>query len=94
MTKRITVSLPDHVAERLDQEPNASAYVTEAIEGKMRGERVRQQLADAGVQVTDEGLARTRQRLAELDTAWTPERRKSLRDQRRQRVLRQLGTTE
>ncbi len=91
MTKRLTVSLPDHLAARLDQEPNVSAFVAEAIEGKMRGERVRQQLADAGIELTEAGSARTRQRLAELDAEWTPQRRKALREQRRKRVHQQFG---
>jgi len=60
MTKRVTVNLPDHIAARLAREPNVSAYVAEAIEGKMRGERVRQQLTDDGIRLTDEGLARVR----------------------------------
>jgi hypothetical protein len=91
MTKRVTVSLPDHIAARLAREPNVSAYVAEAIEGKMRGERVRQQLADDGIRITDEGLARVRERLAELDAAWTPERRKALRERRRQKARQQLA---
>lgn len=90
MTRRVTVSLPDHIAARLDQEPNVSAFVAEALEGKMRGERVLRQLAADGVDVTDEGLARTRERLSELDSQWTPERRRALRDARRQRVRGQL----
>jgi metal-responsive CopG/Arc/MetJ family transcriptional regulator len=90
MTKRITVSLPDHLAARLEREQNASAFVADAIEGKMRGERVRQQLAASGVHITDEQLAHTRERLSELDAEWTPERRRVLREQRRQRVRRQL----
>jgi hypothetical protein len=32
-------------------------------------------LAAAGIQVTDEGRARARAQLAELDAQWTPERR-------------------
>jgi hypothetical protein len=92
MTRRVTVSLPDHIAARLGREPNASAYVAEAIEGKMRGERVLEQLADAGVTVTEAGLARARSRLAELDAEWTPERRRALRNERRERARRQLET--
>jgi Arc/MetJ-type ribon-helix-helix transcriptional regulator len=35
MTRRITVSLPDDVAEYLDQHPNSSAVVSEAVRACM-----------------------------------------------------------
>jgi hypothetical protein len=31
MTAKISISLPDDAAERLSQQPNVSAYVTEAL---------------------------------------------------------------
>lgn len=91
MTKRVTVSLPDHVAARLELEPNASSYVTGAIEGRMRAERVRRQLEASGLHVTDAGLAQVRDRLAALDAEWTPQRRKALREQRHRRVRDQIN---
>jgi hypothetical protein len=95
MTKRVTVSLPDHVAARLALEPNVSAYVTEAIEAHMRGETVRGQLAAQGIHVTEEALAKWRAKLAELDAYWTPERRRALRDERWRRAREKLyGTGE
>lgn len=80
MTQRVTVSLPDDVAQRLDQEPNASAFVTEAIRQRMVREQGRQMLIDQGFNITDEGVARARAILAEADRKWTPERRQQLRD--------------
>ncbi|MBF9134993.1 hypothetical protein I0C86_39635 [Plantactinospora sp. S1510] len=76
----MTVSLPDDVAQRLEQEPNASAFVAEAIRQRMVREQGRQLLADQGFNITDEGVARARARLAEADAKWTPERRQQLRE--------------
>jgi hypothetical protein len=64
MTQRFTVTVPDEVATRLQRETNVSAYVTRAVRLEMRGEIVRAQLAEAGVAVTDDGLARARAQLA------------------------------
>lgn len=80
MTKRVTVSLPDDIADRLEAEPNASAYVAEAIRQRAIREAGRRMLAEQGFQITDEGLARARERLAEADRQWTPERRQALRE--------------
>ncbi|MEN3614915.1 hypothetical protein AAH979_35955 [Plantactinospora sp. ZYX-F-223] len=87
MTQRVTVSLPDDVARRLAQEPNASAFVAEAIRQRMTREEGRKLLAEQGFDITDEGVARARARLAEADRKWTPERRRQLREQ----VGRALG---
>jgi parvulin-like peptidyl-prolyl isomerase len=81
MTQRVTVSLPDDVAQRLAQEPNASAFVAEAVRQQMAREQGRQLLAEQGFQITEEGLARARARLAEADQQWTPERRQQFRKQ-------------
>jgi hypothetical protein len=77
MTKKIAVSVPDDVAERLsaDDIDNVSAYITEAVRRRMRGEETRRLLKQAGFDITDEGVERWRQRLAELDARHTPEER-------------------
>ena len=60
MTKKITVSLPDDVAERLASEDNASAYVTDAVRRSMIRETTHAILAQSGVVVTEEGKDRAR----------------------------------
>lgn len=73
MTKRVTVDLPDDVAERLGKEGNASAFVAEAVRARMRAEDSRTVMESAGFRFTDEGLAAARQRLAEGRQRMTPE---------------------
>ena len=79
MTKRITVSLPDDVAARLEQERNASAYVTEALQARIDRETTAALLADHGFAITAEGKARARAELAEARERWTPQRRADAR---------------
>jgi len=81
MTQRVTVSLPDDVAARLQHEGNASAYVTEAVRQRMNRENTSQILAQQGFTTTPEGRARARQRLAQADQEWPAVRREALRDQ-------------
>ena len=73
MSKRITINVPDDVAERLQREPNVSAYVTEAIRGRMRGESTRAALEAAGFRFTEEGLRKARERYEAGKAAMTPE---------------------
>ncbi|MGW5557895.1 hypothetical protein ACWER9_11785 [Micromonospora sp. NPDC003944] len=75
MTKKITVSLPDDLAERLAQEPNASAYVAESLRRRVAGERTREILRSAGFALTDEGLARAQVEMDQLEASITPELR-------------------
>ncbi len=75
MTKKIAISIPDDVAERLaagDIE-NVSAYVTEAVRRQIRIEQTRKLLAEAGIQVTPEGVDRCRRIFAERDARVRPE---------------------
>ena len=67
MTRRITVSLPNDVAEYLDKHPNSSAIVTEAVRARMeRGAAVAATLRAAGFKLTDEGIAAARGKLPRL----------------------------
>jgi hypothetical protein len=77
MTKKITISVPDDVAERLsaDDIENVSAYITESVRGRMRAEQTRKVLTDLGFNITDEGIERWRRVLAEKRASWTPEER-------------------
>jgi hypothetical protein len=60
--ERITVYLPDDVAARVEQAPNASAYVASAVRDAIRRESTEQVLAAAGITVTSEGVAAMRER--------------------------------
>jgi predicted transcriptional regulator len=78
MSKRVTVNLPDDVAERLGHEPNASAYVTEALRERIDREQTRTLLAEHGMPVSDEGIVRARER-RRAAARLSPERREELR---------------
>ena len=80
MTKRVTVSLPDDIADRLEREPNASAYVAAALRGQMEREETRRLLAEHGFVLTEQGRERARRRLAAVREAMTPERYAQLRE--------------
>ena len=73
MSRRITINVPDDVAERLEKLSNVSAYVTEAVRLRMRAETTRAMLEAAGFQITEEGMQRWRERLAEGRAKMTPE---------------------
>ena len=62
MTRRLTISLPDDVAERIDREPNASAFIAGLIRRAARYEPLQGYLRKE-LGVTDEGKARVRERL-------------------------------
>lgn len=63
MTRRLTISLPDDVAERIDREPNASAFIAGLIRRANRYEELQRHLREE-LGVTEEGKARARERLA------------------------------
>jgi hypothetical protein len=89
MTKKIAISIPDDVAERLaagDIE-NVSAYVTEAIRRQIATEQLRKDLARSGIHVTKEGVDRWRRVLAEKRAQMTPEMWRAARE-RIDRIVR------
>ena len=67
MTRRFSISLPDDVAAVLDRVENASAFIADCIRQRRRRDTVRKVLADAGYEITDEGVERMRQRVHELE---------------------------
>ncbi|WP_328343697.1 hypothetical protein [Micromonospora sp. NBC_00421] len=75
MTKKIAVSLPDDVAERLAREPNVSAFVARAVRRQMAGEQTRAVLSHAGFAITDEDVARAHAEMQQLAAGITPELR-------------------
>ncbi|WP_405428835.1 hypothetical protein [Micromonospora sp. NBC_00617] len=64
MTSKRSVSLPDDVAEWLDRQPNVSAAITAAVRAQMAVGHLHEVLRRAGIEVTEEGRARWRERLA------------------------------
>ncbi|WDZ83751.1 hypothetical protein [Micromonospora cathayae] len=65
MTTKRSVSLPDDVARYLDQQPNISAAIADAVRLQIAAGRLEDVLRRVGMDVTDEGKARWRSRLAQ-----------------------------
>jgi hypothetical protein len=63
VTRKLSISLPDDVAEFLDGVDNASAYIAEAIRADIGRRQFRAMLARHGHPVTDEGVAAAGARL-------------------------------
>lgn len=73
------MSLPDDVSLYLDEHPNSSALVTEAVRAQMqRGATTRAMLEAAGFPITDEGVARWRGKLSKPTNAQRDESRRRL----------------
>jgi hypothetical protein len=64
MTKKITISVPDDVAEFLEQQDNVSGYLTSLARWHQRRELGLRQLREAGFDVTAEGMDQMRAKLA------------------------------
>jgi Arc/MetJ-type ribon-helix-helix transcriptional regulator len=64
-SRKISISIPEELADQLEGLPNKSEYVTEALRRRQRADRLEAVFAAHGVTVTDEGKARMRARLAE-----------------------------
>lgn len=65
MTAKRSVSLPDDVARWLDEQPNFSAAITAAVRVQMAGGQLDEILRRAGIEVTQTGKNRWRERLAQ-----------------------------
>ncbi|MET7710238.1 hypothetical protein [Micromonospora sp. NPDC005189] len=85
--RKLSISVPPDVAERLQHEPNASAYVTQAVRDRMRLDALDAELAHQGIHITEQGVAEARARRAAVEAAWSPERRDALRERARQHAL-------
>jgi hypothetical protein len=73
MTRKIAISVPDDVAERLARESNISAYVTESVRRRMEGESLRAALRARGFNITDDGVAGVGEELERVRASITPE---------------------
>jgi hypothetical protein len=85
--RKLSISVPPDVAERLEQEPNASAYIVQAVRDRMRLDALDAELAHAGIQITEQGVAQARARRASVEADWPAERRQAVRDRVRQHML-------
>lgn len=85
--RKLSISVPPDVAEQLEQEPNASAYVTLAVRDRMRLDALDAELAHTGIEITPQGVAAARARRAAVEAAWPQERRQAVRDRVRQHLL-------
>jgi hypothetical protein len=65
MTRKLAISLPDSIAERLDREKNVSAFIAETLQRRIDHERTLELLAKAGYVFTDEDLDDADARLVE-----------------------------
>ncbi len=77
MTRKLSISLPDDLAEHLDTVDNASAYIADAIRLRRKGERTREMFARHGIQITEEGVQAAGERLRAAE-----ERRRQARAER------------
>ncbi|MDG4768574.1 hypothetical protein O7632_31450 [Solwaraspora sp. WMMD406] len=80
------------MADTLAEQPNASAYITEAVRDRMRMDALRAELAHAGIQVTEPGLAAARARRATVEAQWPAERYDLVRDRVRQHLRDEEST--
>ncbi|GAB7047945.1 hypothetical protein [Catenuloplanes indicus] len=75
MTKKIAISVPDDVAAHLAQQSNVSAYVTEAVRGRMHRDIVRNSLRERGHEITEASIAAARSEIDRIQASITPELR-------------------
>ncbi|WP_326550750.1 hypothetical protein [Micromonospora sp. NBC_01813] len=84
--RKLSISVPPDVADRLEQEPNVSAYVTQAVRDRIRLDALDTELAHAGIPITEQGVAAARARRAAVEAEWPAERRQAVRDRVRQHL--------
>jgi CO dehydrogenase/acetyl-CoA synthase beta subunit len=75
MTKKIAISLPDDVADRVAREENASAFITDAIRVRMSSEKTQAILRGLGFELSAEDMAQAASESAAARAAATPELR-------------------
>jgi hypothetical protein len=73
MTRKITISVPDDIAERLDREKNVSAFVAGSLRRTMDAEHTRSVLTQLGFDLSEEGMAEARARYRQALASVTPE---------------------
>ncbi|MGC4805534.1 hypothetical protein [Micromonospora sp. DT233] len=78
--RKLSISVPEDVADRLEAEPNASAFVADTVRARIELEQLATLHQDLGITVTAEGVTRARARRLAVEAEWTPERRVALRE--------------
>lgn len=73
MTRKITISIPDDIAERLDHEKNVSAFVTSSLRRTIDAEHTRRVLTRLGFDLSEEGMADARARYDAALASVTPD---------------------
>jgi hypothetical protein len=73
MTKKLTISVPDDVAERLAQEEDVSDFVAQLVRAETPGEVVRRRHQEAGYHVPEERVDAAREERQRIEAAITPE---------------------
>lgn len=81
--RKLSISVPEDVAERLEREPNTSAFLVDTVRARMRAEAFRAMLAERGITITPEARARAAARLAHAEAEWPAERFDATRDHAR-----------
>ena len=67
MTRRITISLPDDVADYAERAgSNTSRFVAEVLRRRMRADNLRTKLAELGYRMTDADVDHARDRVGAL----------------------------
>lgn len=87
MTREITISVPDDVADWFEKDPKASAYLSIEAQRRMMvagkvdttGKSTREALADIGMVYTDEELEAVGREMDEAAAKMTPELREFAR---------------
>jgi hypothetical protein len=73
VTKKITISLPDDIAARLESERNVSAFVADAIRVRIEAEHTRRVLSQLGFDLSEENMAKARADIEAARAKITPE---------------------
>jgi hypothetical protein len=73
MTRKLTISLPDEIAERLDRERNVSAYIAETLQRRIDHEHTVEMLTKAGYVFTEAEMDQASARLLDGRRQVTPE---------------------
>ncbi|WP_433343846.1 hypothetical protein [Micromonospora sp. CA-111912] len=81
--RKLSISVPEDVADRLEAEPNASAFVVDSVRARIELEQLTNLNRELGITVTAEGVAQARARRLAAEAEWTSERRAALREDAR-----------
>jgi len=84
--RMVSINLPSDVADRLEREPDAGAYVTDVIRARVRAEQFEAILAERGMLPTTEGIARAAARRAAVEAEWPAARYQQARDRMRREI--------